>query len=165
MSYLTNRLEEISNMTIKYKQVNIINKKASQALLLEFLNGLYSLFDFAKNARAIDGHLNDRVDFILYFRSIPVVVAKIIDMDTELDYNVKVCKNIFRLNRTIKYIILSDGLLYSIYHNNEGNINIYNKMDLTKLTEEDKIKYYSMGSMEIIHEIDDELSRIHKISH
>ena len=165
MNYINNQLEEITNKAIIYKQFNVINKKISNELLSEFLHGLYSLFEFVKNPRAIDGHLNDRVDFILYFRSLPVVVAKIIDMDKEINPYVNDCINMFNLNKTIKFIIFSDGIRYIIYHNNEGNIMVYNKMDLTKLTEKDKIKYSSMSSMDIIHEIDDVLHRTHKISH
>lgn len=165
MGYLNNQLEEITNKAIFYDQFNNINKKISHDLLLEFLSGLYGLFEFVKNARAIDGHLNDRVDFILYFRSLPVVVAKLINMDTELEHNVKVCRNIFSLNKTIRYVIFSDGLRYMIYHNNEGEVMLYNKMDLAKLTEKDKIKYSRMSSMDIIHEIDDVLHKTHKISH
>ena len=165
MDYINNRLEEITNKAIIYKQFNVINEKISSELLSEFLYGLYSLFEFVKNPRAIDGHLNDRVDFILYFRSLPVVVAKIVDMDKDVGQHVNACKNMFSLNKTIKFIIFSDGIRYIIYHNDGGNIMIYNKMDLTKLTEKDKIRYSSMGSMDIIHEIDDVLHKTHKISH
>jgi len=165
MNYLNNQLEEITNKALFYNQFNGIDKKMSQELLKEFLSGLYSLFECVKNSRTIDGHLNEKVDFILYFRCLPVVVAKIIDIDADLDHNVKVCKNIFKLNRTIRYVIFSDGLRYIIYHNNEGTVMLYNKMDLTNLTEKDKIKYYRMSSMDIIHEIDEVLHKTHKISH
>ena len=165
MDYINNQLEEIANNARFYKQFNITGKKVSRELVSEFLYSLYNLFEFVKNPRAIDGNLNDRVDFMLYFRSLPVVVAKIIDMDIEFEQCVKVCANIFSLNKTIKYIILSDGIRYIIYHKNQGKIMLYNKMDLTKLTEKDKVKYCSMGSMNIIDEIDNVVYKTHKITY
>ncbi|MBC8059849.1 MAG: hypothetical protein H7Y18_04205 [Clostridiaceae bacterium] len=154
MNYNNNQLVELINKAQIYRQFNHINKRVSQELLFEFLSGIYSLFEVVKDVRAIDGYSKDVVDYVWYFQNLPVVVAKVIDMNNESDKDVKVYKNIFRLNRTVKYIILSDGFSYIIYHNNAGNIMLYKIIDLAKLTKNDKIKYSSMNDMEIIHEIE-----------
>jgi len=165
MNYINNQLEELTNKARFYKQFNVTSRKVSWGLLSEFLYSLYNLFEFIKNPRVIDGHLNDRVDFMLYFRSLPVVVAKIIDMDTDVDRCVKDYKSIFSLNKTVKYIIFSDGIRYQIYQKKGEDIILYAKMDLSKMTELDENKYFSMGSMNIISEIDEVLCKTHKITY